>query len=87
MFMQALCENLLVDFSCDSINTVIITGHYITLKKKTSENRSLISYRNFSQQLTRNCNLLSNPEINRFKLFNVIYINMKLILRIVTCHI
>ena len=45
-YLQALCENLRVDFSRDSINAV--TGHSMTLKK-SSENRILISYRNFSQ--------------------------------------
>ena len=46
-YLQALCENLRVDFSRDSINAVM--GHSLSCLKETSQIRFLISYRNFSQ--------------------------------------
>ena len=50
-YLQALCENIRVDFSRDSINAV--TRHSISFFffffKENSQNRILISYRNFSQ--------------------------------------
>ena len=45
-YLQALCQNLPVDFSRDSINAV--TRHSIS-SKKTSKNCILILHRNFSQ--------------------------------------
>ena len=45
-YLQALCVNLRVDFSGDSINAV--KGHFISLRKN-SKNRILILYENFSQ--------------------------------------